>query len=86
MFEALVLACVGAAGYMDVSGWWALAGAAVITMTGFWRKIRLLRLQPAVPFSSKIRTYLAVSVAINLAFAWAAFLAGRLMGWIVTGY
>jgi hypothetical protein len=77
MLDALVLTTVAVAGYLDAPGWTALAGAAALTVAGWWRKVALLRQHPKVPFSSKMTTYLVVSVAINLGFAAASLVIGR---------
>ena len=76
MLEFVVLAAVAFAGYAGGSGWLALAGAAAMTAGGWWRKVTLLRQHPQVPFSSKMTTYLVVSVGINLGFATASLLIG----------
>jgi len=81
MLEFLILAGVAWAGYVDATGWWALAGAAAMTAASWARKIRLLRQHPQVPFSTKMTTYLVVSIAINLGFATAALIAGRVVRW-----
>ena len=83
MLEFLILAAVAAAGYADAPGWSALLGAGVITFAGWWRKVRLLRRHPRVPFSTKMTTYLVVSIVINLGFALGSYLGGRLLrGWL----
>ena len=77
MLEFLILAAMAVAGYEGGSAWLALAGAAAMTVGSWWRKVALLRQHPTVPFSSKMTTYLVVSIAINLAFATASLVAGR---------
>ena len=57
------------AGYVGASGWWVLLAAAAMTVAGWWRKVRLLRQHPQVPFSTKMTTYLVVSIAINVGLA-----------------
>ena len=79
--EFLILAAVAYAGYAGAVGWWALVGAAAMTAAAWARKIRLLRQHPQVPFSSKMTTYLVVSIAVNVAFATVALIAGRFAGW-----
>ena len=66
MLELLILAAVAFAGYAGGSGWLVLAGAAAMTVGSWWRKMRLLRQHPRVPFSSKMTTYLVVSIVINV--------------------
>jgi hypothetical protein len=83
MMDALILLAVGLAGYTGGSNWWPLAGAVVLTVAGWWRKVWLLRSHPVVPLSSKMTTYFVVSVAINLAFAWTSFLAGIFLRWLL---
>jgi hypothetical protein len=83
--ELLILAGVASAGYAGAAGWWLLAGAAAMTVAGWWRKIRLLRQHPQVPLSTKMTTYLVVSVAINIVFATAALIAGRVARWWIVG-
>jgi len=85
MMEFLILSGVAWAGYAGAAGWWALAGAAAMTALGWWRKIRLLRQHPAVPFSTKMTTYLIVSIGINVVFAAAALVAGRVARWWLAG-
>ena len=77
MLEFLILAGVAVAGYADKSAWWVLPAAAAMTIGGWWRKVRLLRQHPQVPFSTKMTTYLVASIAINLGFATLSLLAGR---------
>jgi hypothetical protein len=85
MLELLILAAVGWAGYTGISGWCALAGAAALTAAGWWRKLALLRRHPQVPLSTKMTTYLLVSVGVNLGFAVAALIAGRFARWWLGG-
>jgi hypothetical protein len=77
MLEALILAATALTGYAGASGWWLLPAAVAMTAAGWWRKVRLLRQHPQVPFSTKMTTYLVVSIAINLGFATASLLVGR---------
>jgi hypothetical protein len=81
MLEFLILAVIGWAGYAGTSGWWALAGAGALTAAGWWKKLALLRRHPQVPLSTKMTTYLLVSVGVNLGFALAALIAGRFARW-----
>ena len=76
MLEFVILAAMAVAGYEGGSAWLALAGAAAMTIGGWWRKMGLLRQHPQVPFSSKMTTYLVVSIAINLALAMVSLIAG----------
>ena len=85
MLEFLILVGVAWAGYIGAAGWWALAGAAAMTAATWARKIRLLRQHPTVPFSTKMTTYLIVSIAINLGFAVATLIAGRFVRWWLAG-
>jgi hypothetical protein len=85
LLEFAILAAVAWGGYVGAAGWWALAGAAAVTAAGWWRKVRLLRQHPTVPFSTKMTTYLMVSVGLNLGFATAAMIAGRIARWWVAG-
>lgn len=80
MLEFLILAAMAFAGYAGGSGWLTLAGAIAMTVGGWWRKVRLLREHPRVPFSSKMTTYLVVSIVINIVFATASYVAGRALG------
>lgn len=77
MLELLILAAMAFAGYAGGSGWLTMAGATAMTVGAWWRKARLLRQHPRVPFSSKMTTYLIVSVAINIVFATTGYLAGK---------
>jgi hypothetical protein len=56
-----------------------------MTAAGWWRKVRLLRQHPQVPFSTKMTTYLVVSIAINLGVATLALLAGRIARHLLQG-
>jgi len=85
MLEFLILATTAIAGYVGASGWWVLLAAAAMTVAGWWRKVRLLREHPQVPFSTKMTTYLVVSIAINLGVATLALLAGRIAGHLLQG-
>ncbi|MBO0740921.1 MAG: hypothetical protein J2P51_05790 [Hyphomicrobiaceae bacterium] len=83
MLEVLILAAVAAAGYADAPWWAVLFGAGAVTVGAWWRKVQLLRQHPRVPFSTKMIAYLVVSIVINLGFAFASYLAGRLLrGWL----
>jgi hypothetical protein len=85
MLEFLILAAIACAGYAGGSGWLALAGAVALTVGGWWRKVQLMRQDPPVPFSSKMTTYLIVSVGINLGFAAASLIAGRAARFLLGG-
>jgi hypothetical protein len=85
MLEFLILAGVAFAGYVGASGWWVLLAAAVMTVAGWWRKVRLLRQHPQVPFSTKMTTYLVASIAINIGFATLALLVGRITRYLLQG-
>ena len=50
-----------------------------MTIGGWWRKVQLLRQHPQVPFSSKMTTYLVVSIVINLGLAVASYIAGHVL-------
>jgi hypothetical protein len=76
MLELPILAVVALAGYADASGWSVPVGAAALTIASWWRKMRLLRQHPQVPFSSKITTYLIVSVVIYVGLALVSYGAG----------
>ena len=79
MLELLILAAMAFAGYAGGSGWLTLAGATAMTVGGWWRKMQLLRQHPHVPFSSKMTTYLVVSIILNVGFATASYIAGQLL-------
>jgi hypothetical protein len=79
--EFLILGMVAWAGYAGAAGWWVVAGAAAITVSGWARKIRLLRQHPQVPFSTKMTAYLVVSIGLNVVFAALALIAGRVAHW-----
>ena len=78
MLEFVCLGAAAAAGYIGAPGWWLLPAAAAMTIAGWWRKVVLLRQHPQVPFSTKMTTYLVVSIAINIGAATLALLAGRI--------
>ena len=77
MLELLILAAVAVAGYAGASSWSMPAGAVALTIASWWRKVRLLRQYPQVPFSSKMTTYLVVSIVINVVFTAAGYIAGH---------
>ena len=77
MLEFLIVAGVAIAGYAGASGWWVLLAAAAMTIAGWWRKVKLLRQHPQVPFSSKMTTYLVVSIVIYIGLAVASYGAGQ---------
>jgi hypothetical protein len=79
MLEALILAVVVLAGYADWPGWSVLAGAAATTLAGWWRKMRLLRQHPRVPFSTKMVGYLVASIVINVGFSAVSYIIGQLL-------
>lgn len=79
MIDLAILASIVFAGFASMPAWSVLAGAAALTIAGWWRKLWLLRQQPVVPFSSKITTYLVVSILINFGMAASAFLVGRIL-------
>jgi hypothetical protein len=81
MLEFLILAAMALAGYAGGSGWLTLAGAVAMTVGGWWRKVQLLRQHPQVPFSSKMTTYLVVSIVINIGLTAASYVAGRSVSW-----
>ena len=79
MLEFLILAAMAFAGYAGGSGWLVLAGTAAMMVGGWWRKMQLLRQHPQVPFSSKMTTYLVVSIVINVGFTAASYIAGQVL-------
>jgi hypothetical protein len=81
MLEFLVLGAMAVAGYTGGSGWLVLAGAAALTIGGWWRKLQLLREHPQVPFSTKMTTYFVAGVVANLLFSLAFLMAGRALRW-----
>ena len=85
MLEFLILAAVAFAGYAGGVGVVGAAGGGAMTIAGWWRKVKLLRQHPQVPFSSKMTTYLVASIAINLGFATVSLLAGRIARYLLQG-
>ena len=83
MLELLILAGLAYAGYAGLPVWWVLPAAALVTAEGWWRKVSLLRQAPQVPFSSKMTTYLVVSIALNIGFAVTAYVLGRAARWLL---
>ena len=81
MLEFLILVGVAWAGTAGAPGWWALLGALAMTAAAWWRKIRLLRQHPQVPFSTKMTTYLVVSIMLNIVLATLAHVGGRALRW-----
>jgi hypothetical protein len=79
MLELLILAAMASAGYAGGSRWLVLAGTAAMMVGGWWRKLQLLRQHPQVAFSSKMTTYLVVSVMINFGFAATSYIAGQVL-------
>jgi hypothetical protein len=85
LLEFLILAGVAWAGYAQAAGWWVLVGAAAMTLAGWARKIWLLRQHPQVPLSTKMTTYLVVSIGLNVVVATLALIAGRVLRWWLGG-
>ena len=85
MQELAVVAAMAFMGYWDAPAWSVPAGAAVLTAAAWWRKLQLLRRHPQVPLSTKMTTYLVVSIAINVGLAAAGLVAGRLAAWWLLG-
>ena len=85
MLEVLIFAATAGAGYAGAAAWWVLPTAAAMTVVGWWRKVRLLRQHPQVPFSTKMTTYLVVSIAINIGAATLALLVGRIARYLLQG-
>lgn len=85
MQELVVFTAMAFMGYWDAPAWSVPAGAAVLTAAAWWRKLQLLRQHPQVPLSTKMTTYLVVSIAINIGLAAAGLLAGRLAAWWLAG-
>jgi hypothetical protein len=85
MLDALILAGLVVAGYLGASGWMVPAGAIALTVGGWWRKVQLLRRQPQVPFSTKMTTYLVVSIGINLGLSAASLVLGRAARYLFGG-
>jgi hypothetical protein len=85
MLEFLILAATAFAAYLGASGWWVLPAAAAMTAAAWWRKVKLLRQHPQVPFSTKMTTYLVASIAINIGFATLALLVGRITRYLLQG-
>ena len=62
-----------------------LRGLAGLVGTGgsggaaWWRKVRLLRQHPRVPFTSKMIAYFVVGLVINVILAAASYLAGQVL-------
>jgi hypothetical protein len=79
MLEFLILTGVALAGYTQWPAWSVLAGAGATTVAGWWRKVRLLRQYPRVPFSTKMTTYLAVTVVFNVIFSAMSYVAGQVL-------
>ena len=85
MLDFLILAAIAFAGYAGGSGWLVPAGAVALTVGGWWRKVQLMRQEPPVPFTSKMTTYLFVSIGINLGFAAASLVVGRAARFLLGG-
>jgi hypothetical protein len=79
MSELLILGAVALAGYAAWPGWSVLAAAAGLTVAAWWRKVRLLRQHPRVPFTSKMIAYFVVGLVINVILAAASYLAGQVL-------
>ena len=81
MLELLILAVIALAGWAQLPGWTILTGAVALMLAGWWRKVWLLRQHPQVPFSTKMTTYLVVSIVINVGLAALSYQAGRGVRW-----
>jgi hypothetical protein len=74
---AIVLA-TGLAGYAGYPSWLVLAGAACLTLDGWWAKLRQLATRPGRVWSSKTATYFVTGVILDIALAALGFVAGRI--------
>lgn len=85
LVDYLILALTAAAGYAGWPLWWVLPATAAMTGAAWWRKVGLLRQHPQVPFSSKMITYFAVGIVLDLLLATACFVAGHGVRWWISG-
>src|SRR5262245_46422424 len=79
----IIFLIVGLAGYAGTPWWFVLAGAAALTLDGWWMKLRLLRQEPRVVWSAKITTYFVTGIVTNVGFAAFVYAAGRVVRVIV---
>jgi hypothetical protein len=73
----VIFLVIGLAGYAGTSWWFVLAGAVALTLDGWWAKLRLLRHEPRMTWSSKITTYFVTGFVTNIGFAAFVYGAGR---------
>ena len=77
MITAAIVLALAFAGYMNVSGWLVLAGAACLTLDG-WRLWRL-RPRSGIDWTSKTTTYFVTGVAADLVLAVLSYGGGRML-------
>lgn len=79
MLIYVIILIMGLAGYAGAPVWFVLLGAAGLTLEGWWMKLRLLRQEPRMPWSSKITTYFVTGIVANIAYAALTYGAGRII-------
>lgn len=75
----IVFLIIGLAGYAGTPWWFVLIGAAGLTLDGWWMKLKLLRREPRVAWSSKITTYFVTGIVTNIGFATFVYGLGRML-------
>lgn len=79
MLAYAVIAALCLAGYAGYPWWLILAGAGILTLRAWWRKLLQLRHELRAAWSSKATTYFVTGVVLDIALAALCFGAGRLV-------
>ncbi len=75
----IVFLIIGLAAYAGTPWWFVLVGAAGLTLDSWWMKLKLLRQEPRVAWSSKITTYFVTGIVTNIGFATFVYGLGRML-------
>ena len=79
MLTYAVIVALGLAGYAGYPWWLVLAGAGILTLGAWWRKLLQLGREPHAAWTSKATTYFVTGVVLDIALAALCFGAGRLV-------
>lgn len=74
-----IILCMGLTGYAGAPWWLVLPGAAGLTLSDWWMKLRLLYWEPSAAWSTKTTTYFVTGIVRDIGFTALAFGAGRVV-------